>query len=126
MHPLYTPCADKTPIDTDHGAAPRAVQSCAQEDREMITLDDIEDMTDLTREEIDAVAEHEHLPDLNAAVLADKMMHMHHGPQKVQQMICEDIRTALHRGNLPHARELFVVLHHFIADHPDAAQGAEG
>lgn len=92
----------------------------------MITLDDIEDMTDLTREEIAAVAEHERLPDLNAAVLADKMMHIHHGPQKVQQMICEDIREALHKGNLPHARELFVVLHHFMKEHPEAAHGAQG
>lgn len=90
----------------------------------MITLDDIEDMTCLTREEIAALAEHEGLPDLNAAALGEYTMHLHHGPQKVQQMICDDIRNALHAGNLVHARELYGVLHHFLSEHPDAARGA--
>ena len=89
----------------------------------MIALDDIEDITDLTRAEIDAIGEHEALPPLNAAALADRLMHIHHGPQKVQQMICEDIRAALHRDDLPHARELYVVLHRFLNDHPGAAEG---
>lgn len=92
----------------------------------MITLDDIEDMTCLTREEIAAVAEHEHLPDLDAALLAEKTMGLHHGPARVQEMICEDIRAALHRDDVAHARELFVVLHHFMAEHPDAARGSSG
>lgn len=91
----------------------------------MITLDDIMDMTDLSHEEIESIAEHEALPPLNAAALADRLMHMHHGAQKVQQMICEDIRSALHRDDLAHARELFVVLHHFMTDHPEAAHGAQ-
>ncbi len=91
----------------------------------MITLDDIEDMTPLTREEILAIAEHERLPELNASALAEWMMQSHHGPQKVQQMICEDIRGALHRDEVAHARELFVVLRHFVAEHPDAARGSE-
>ncbi|MGI3183686.1 hypothetical protein [Nioella aestuarii] len=91
----------------------------------MITLDDIMDMTELSHEEIASIAEHEALPPLNAAALADRLMHMHHGPQRVQQMICEDIRAALHRDDLNHARELFVVLHHFLKDHPEAAHGAQ-
>jgi len=91
----------------------------------MITLDDIEDMTSLTRGEIAAIAEHEGLPDLNASALAERMMGLHHGPARVQQMICEDIREALHRDDLAHARELFVVLRHFMADHPEAARGSE-
>ncbi|SFP75819.1 hypothetical protein SAMN04488047_11257 [Tranquillimonas alkanivorans] len=90
----------------------------------MITLDDIEDMTILTREEIAAVAEHEHLPELDAAVLGDYVMHAHHGPARVQTMICEDIRDALHRRDKDEAKRLFVVLRHFMAGHPDAARGS--
>ena len=90
----------------------------------MITLDDIEDMTCLTREEIEAVAEHDQLPVVSASCLAEYMMHQHHGAAKVQQMICEDIREALHRGDKAHARELYGVLHHFLKEHPDAARGA--
>jgi hypothetical protein len=89
----------------------------------MISPDDIEDMTCLTREEIAAIAEHEHLPELDASLAGDYLMHSHHGPQKVQQMICEDIRAALHADDVDHARALYAVLHHFMADHPDAARG---
>ncbi len=86
----------------------------------MINLEDIEDMTCLSREEIAAIAEHEHLPEVNAAALGEYLMHLHKGPQKVQQMICEDIRDALHRDDLAHARELFATLKHFVAEHPEA------
>ncbi|GAA0309450.1 hypothetical protein [Rhodovulum strictum] len=91
----------------------------------MITLDDIEDFTDLTRDEIAAIAEHEQIPEADAALLADYLMHAHHGAQKVLAMISEDIRNALHADDLPHARALYAVLHRFIADHPDAVRGAE-
>ena len=90
----------------------------------MITLDDIEDMTCLTREEIEAVAEHDHLPEVSASCLAEYTLHQHHGPAKLQQMICEDIRDALHRGDKSHAKELYGVLHHFLREHPEAARGA--
>jgi hypothetical protein len=89
----------------------------------MITLDDIEDMTCLTREEIDAVAEHEGLPEVNAACLAEYMMHQHHGPARLQEMICDDIRAALHRDDLAHAKDLYGVLHHFLREHPEAVRG---
>ncbi len=91
----------------------------------MITLEDIEDMSTLTRAEIDALAEHEHISASDATLMGEYMMHAHHGPQKVHEMICDDIKTALHTGNLAHARELFAVLHGFLQEHPDAARGAD-
>ena len=90
----------------------------------MISLEDIEDMTCLTRAEIAAIAEHEHVSDMAATLMAEYLMHLHSGPQKVQQMICEDIRDALHRGDSSHARELFGTLRQFIADHPEAVRGS--
>jgi hypothetical protein len=89
----------------------------------MITLDDIEDITDLTRDEIAAVAEHEHLGEMAATLLGDYMMHQHHGPARVQQMICDDIRQALHKDDLDHARKLFATLRHYMSEHPEAARG---
>ncbi|MBK1635129.1 hypothetical protein [Rhodovulum adriaticum] len=91
----------------------------------MISADDIEDMTDLTTEEIAAIAEHDHIPPLDAALLGDYLMHLHHGGQKVQAMICEDIRTALHADDVPHARALYAVLHGFLKAHPEAVRGSE-
>lgn len=89
----------------------------------MISLDDIEDMSALTRAEIDALAEHEHLTTFDAALMGEYIMHVHHGPQKVHEMICDDIRAALHDDNLHHARALFAVLRGFLAEHPEAARG---
>lgn len=90
----------------------------------MITLEDVEDMSALTRSEIAALAEHEHLTTFDATLLGHYLMQVHRGPQKVHKMICDDIRDALHEGDLTHARELFAVLRRFLADHPEAARGA--
>lgn len=90
----------------------------------MITLDDIEDMSALTREEIDAVAEHENTSVFDATLMGEYLMHVHHGPQKVHEMLCDDIRAALHADDLPHARRLFAVLRGFLTEHPEAARGA--
>jgi len=51
-------------------------------------------------------------------------MHLHRGPQRVQQMICEDIRDALRRDDVAHARELFATLRHYMAEHPEAARNS--
>lgn len=92
----------------------------------MITLEDIEDFSALTREQIRAIADHENLPELDAALLGDYLMHIHHGPQKVHAMLCDDIRAALHADDAGRARALYAVLHAFIERHPNAARGANG
>ena len=91
----------------------------------MITLDDIQDMSVLTRAEIDALSEHEHITMFDATLFGEYMMHMYHGPQQVHEMICDDIREALHTDNLSHARELFAVLRVFLAEYPEAARGVQ-
>ncbi len=85
----------------------------------MITIDDIEDMTCLTRDEISAIAIHEHIGEMDAALMGDYLMHVHHGAHRVNEMICEDIRTAMHNGEVTRARELFLVLQGFLSDHPE-------
>lgn len=89
----------------------------------MINENDILDMTCLSREQIAAIAVHEHLDEVAAAELGEYLMHIHHGPQKVQQMICEDIAEALHRDDLDDARALYKALKAFLAEHPEALRG---
>ena len=89
----------------------------------MIAIEDIEDMSALTRVEIEALAEHEHITKYDAALMGEYLMHTHHGPQKVHEMICDDIRAALHSDDLQHATELFAVLRGFLAENPEAARG---
>jgi hypothetical protein len=91
----------------------------------MITPEEIVEMTDLTPDEVGAIAEHEHSTGVYAAGMVDYLMHKHGGPQAINRMICEDIRAALHADHVAHARELYTVLNHFIAAHPEAAQGPE-
>jgi hypothetical protein len=91
----------------------------------MINLEDILDMSCLTRAEIDAIGEHEHLDGVSAAARAEYLMHLPKGPQAVQKMICDDIRAALHADDVAHAKALFVTLRRFMADHPEAARGAD-
>ncbi len=89
----------------------------------MINENDILDMTCLTRAQIAAISEHEHLDDVSAAELGEYLMHIHHGPQQVQKMICEDITEALHAHDLPKARGLYLALKEFLAEHPEALRG---
>jgi len=89
----------------------------------MINENDILDMTCLTRSEIEAIAAHEHLSSVAAAEMGEYMMHMHHGPQRVQGMICEDIQAALRADDLDRARALYKTLKEFLAAHPEALRG---
>ena len=92
----------------------------------MINANDIIDMTDLTRQEVAAIAEHEHIPEMAAALRGEYELHLHHGAAYVQGMICDDIREALHKKNMIHAKELYATLHAFLAAHPEAVRGSAG
>ncbi len=85
----------------------------------MISVEDCISLSGLTREEIDAIAEHEHIGEVSAAALADCLMHVPHGPEKVRDMIVDDIRNAMEGGNRDHARELLGALHHFVNAHQE-------
>ncbi len=80
----------------------------------MISIEDIIGMTGLTREEVDAIAEHEHIPEVAAAALGDYLMHQDKGPDAIISMIRDDLRAAMARGDRAHAKELLMALKHFI------------
>jgi len=73
----------------------------------------------LDKEEIDAIAEHEDVSADTAATLAQYLMHKPHGAERIRDMIVDDIRTARLSGDHHHAKELFVALQDFLADHPE-------
>jgi hypothetical protein len=90
----------------------------------MISREDCIALCGLTADEVDAIAEHEHLGDVQAAALADYLLHASHGPEKIRTMIVEDIRTALKEGRTPHAAQLLAVLRHFLHEHPNGRPDA--
>jgi hypothetical protein len=85
----------------------------------MVTLEDCIAFSGLTEAEVLALAEHEHIPEMAAAALAEYLLKQRHGSDKIHVMIVEDIRAALHRGDREHAHELFSALRHFLETHPD-------
>jgi len=86
----------------------------------MITLEDCVGLCGLTEEEVLAIAEHEHLPEIAATALAEYLLSQEHGSEKVLDMIVDDIRQAQLRGDKNHVVILLHVLHHFLKTHPEA------
>ena len=87
----------------------------------MITLEDCLGLCDLTEEEILAIAEHEHMPEIAAVAYGEYLLHKKHGTEKILEMIVGDIREAQSRGDRQKIQTLLHVLHHFIRNHPEAA-----
>lgn len=88
----------------------------------MVTLEDCLAFTGLTEEEVLAIAEHEHIPEVAAAALGQYLLRQDGGADEIRQLIAEDVRAAFDRGDLDHARSLAMALRHFIQTHPDARQ----
>ena len=87
----------------------------------MITLEDCVAFCGLTEEEVLAIAEHEHLPEIAAAALAQYLLSRAHGTQNVCDMIVDDIREAQHRNDKVHVQTLLHVLHHFLKTYPEVS-----
>ncbi|CAN1721233.1 conserved protein of unknown function [Hyphomicrobium sp. 1Nfss2.1] len=85
----------------------------------MITLEDCIALCGLSEAEVLAIAEHEHVPEIAAAALAEHLLKQRRGTDTIHRMIVEDMRAALQRGDRKHASELFAALRHFLATHPE-------
>jgi hypothetical protein len=80
----------------------------------MLTLQDCIDLSDLTEEEIVAIAEHEHLPEIVAAELGSYLVHLPEGRRAIKAIIRDDIAGAQGRGDHLHSAKLKLVLRHFV------------
>lgn len=86
----------------------------------MISLEDCIALCGLTKEEVAAIAEHEHVPEIVAAALAKYLLERKRGAVIVRDMIIDDVRQAQANGDRARTQELLHVLHHFLRDHPEA------
>jgi len=87
----------------------------------MISLEDCIAFSGLTEEEVLAIAEHEHLPEIAATALAEYLLSGERGAEQVRDMIVDDIREAQHRADKAHVQTLLHVLHHFLKTHPEVS-----
>jgi len=83
----------------------------------MIALADCLAMCGLSEGEVLAIAEHEHIPEIAAAALAQYLLNHEHGPEKIRDMIRDDMRHARARNDRKHARDLFMALRHLLSEH---------
>ena len=90
----------------------------------MLTYEDCIALSGLTRREIEALAEHEHIPSMIAAELASYLCSNAAGERCIRRFILDDIAAAEARGDQRHAMVLKAVLRHFVETHPRATSAA--
>lgn len=91
----------------------------------MLTIRDCIDMCQLTEDEIAAIAEHAHVPDIIALEMGNYLCITADGGRRLSTMIVEDIAAARAHGNLAHAAKLRRVLQHFLERHAGIALSDE-
>lgn len=92
----------------------------------MLSWEDCVGLSELTEEEIEAVARHEHLPRLAALALAEYLVHCPDGCSRVKRMILDDIEEARGKGDLLEALKLRLALRHFVRAHaPELARDGD-
>jgi len=87
----------------------------------MLTLDDCIELSELTEEEILAIAEHEHLPEMVALELGNYLTHTASGEKRIKRMICDDMEEARAKGDAHRVSMLKIVMKHFVEHHHSGA-----
>ncbi len=84
----------------------------------MLTYEECLEMCDLSDDEIEAIAEHEHVEPMIAMALG-KYLVEHDGCHQIKQFILDDIEVAKRQGNTQKMALLTKTLCHFMTTHPE-------
>jgi len=85
----------------------------------MLTLQECIDLSGLEVEEIETIAEHEHVPEIVAAELGNYLLATSDGRQRIRAMIADALSHAHQAGDHGHATALKRVLSRYDVTHPD-------
>ncbi len=85
----------------------------------MLTYQDCLGMCDFTEDEISSIAQHEHISDMAAVLMAQELIHRTGGVLVIQQIILDDILKAREAHDFKQAERWCKVLEHFVATHPE-------
>jgi hypothetical protein len=83
----------------------------------MLTWTDCVELSELSEDEIDAIAQHEHVPEMIALEMGNYLIHTPAGERRVKAMIRDDIRLAETEGKADRAAMLRLVLRHYLEHH---------
>jgi len=81
-------------------------------------------LCDLSEDEIRAIAEHEHIPEIVAAELGNHLVHGPDGVKLIRRMILYDITAARLAADRAEEMKLKAVLRHFVEHHRPAPRRA--
>ena len=82
----------------------------------MLSLEDCIALSGLTEDEVLAIAQHEHIPEIAAAELGNYLSRSEDGRLAIKSMIREDIQAAAARGERERVLALKVVLRHYVSE----------
>ena len=84
----------------------------------MLTYQDCVELSDLTEDEIEAIAQHQRLPEMAALEMGSYLVHTPEGIPMIKRIILEDIEEARRHNHPDKALKLKLVLKHFVKTHP--------
>lgn len=85
----------------------------------MLSYDDVMELCELSEDEIAAISEHEHIPEICAAEYGYYLCHTPDGIPRIRRFILDDIEEAKRHGDMAKVLKLRAVLAHFIRTHPE-------
>jgi hypothetical protein len=106
-------------------SAPKVAHERCRRETGVLTFEDCLGLCELSEEEVRAIAEHEHLPEILALELGSVLVRSPSGELLVNHMVIDDIRAAERRGDVVRAAQLKRTLRHFIEEHLAGPHGAE-
>lgn len=90
----------------------------------MLTYEDCVGLTDLEEDQIEAISQHEHIPEIVAAELGCCLIHQLGGESSIRRIILEDVEDARRHGHPQEAAHWRQVFDHFNTTHPTVERQA--
>ena len=84
----------------------------------MLSLEDCRALSELSEDEVLAIAQHENIPEIAAAELGNYLVRTPQGEQRIKSIIREDIAAASACGDRARELALKLVLRNFVLRHP--------
>lgn len=84
----------------------------------MLTYEDCLELAELTEEEVESIAQHEHIPEIVALEYGHYLIESPEGIPMLKRIILDDIEEQRRRGHADKALHLKLVLRHFVHSHP--------